>query len=137
MDKHEKKSRDRLRSDVDDLVPESGAYLGTAGVRAGDESDCAQRQRDAVRQHPPSVPVGCCGGCGRVAQWREYERQEGAGYRAERRHEQAQVRYQGGRDDCNNNGDRHNRHGYRPSAGRIRKSVTVLGDVACEWLVIS
>lgn len=79
-------------------------HLVQAGVRAGDEPDGAQQQRDHVERQPPSVRavVGAAvTGDGHVAQRREDERQERAGHGAHHRYEQAQMRYRVGRDNCN------------------------------------
>lgn len=90
-------------------VLERGAYLVDAGVRAGNEPDRAQRQRDAVHDQTPaeravavrgSAPVT---GDGHVAQRRKYQRQKRTGHRAHHRYEQVQVWYHVGRYDCSNN----------------------------------
>lgn len=92
--------------------PERGGQFAEADVRAGDEADRAHRQRDRVHAQAPrgravevaavhAVQVVTAGDGGQVAQRRENQRQEGAGHGSQHRYEQAQVRYQGGRDDCN------------------------------------
>lgn len=77
---------------------ERKANLVHAGVRTGDESNSAQRHRDAVHQQPPPVPAvpdAFVAGArdGHVTQWWEYQRQERAGHGTHHRYEQAQVRY--------------------------------------------
>lgn len=76
--------------------------FGKAHVRAGNEADCGQHQRDAVNGQPrPAAPAAVHKvGHRYVAQRREHQRQERAGHGAHQRYENVQVRRQFGHHDC-------------------------------------
>lgn len=91
---------------------ERANYLVDASVRAGNESERAQHQCNAVHHQSPAehaVAVAAVVGAGNrhMAQRREYQRQERAGHGTHHRYEQAQVRYQVCRDDCNTRNNAH------------------------------